>query len=603
MEQGAGVDALIEPIARIPADRVKRYLELGCGYGFSVDAAQRLFGWQGLGLDPSPLAKSGRDGLAIDIQPIYATTEIDLGGSFDVVYASEVIEHVDDPTPFIEICAAHLSPSGTLVLTTPDAASIRPDVPMAELILALSPGHHLILYTAEGLRHLLRAAGFQHVSVETGGHRLIAYASMQPLDFETNAPLDRTQYRTYLTQVLSREGLPASLERGLRHRLLKELTNAAEYGAAATVLNVLSADIEKTFGFSIWAPIPETVLEKVRGGTISGRFGAPWCLAGILYFAGMIAQNGERNSASAAVLFDQAARVAAAFRRSYAVIGIDDGETSMFERDAPGQALLSLSQVDPSAVANRLAEASASPSSGWIERIVFCLIDLGHLESAKLASAHIPELHSIAEGYIRLHRRGDAVSAMAAFRQVTGTGSRAERARKGLAAASLQAVLVARPDQMDALMEPICEIGDRLSVEELTPIFVNLTDRGLFDAAARLEPRLRDVPSWRVANAVGMSELLHHHRPAEAAEAFSRSWNYILADSTDQRWPEYCRVKHHEVLAYLVGSDGNAAAGAALDLLGAGAPDWVTDAARADLRALLADHPAVRSIMETLPDA
>jgi len=56
-------------------------------------------------------------------------------------------------------------------------------------------------------------------------------------------------------------------------------------------------------------------------------------------------------------------------------------------------------------------------------------------------------------------------------------------------------------------------------------------------------------------------------------------------------------------MARLIDGDGPGAAKAAADLLGPAAPAWATDEARTDLKALLADHPNVRSIMETLPAA
>jgi len=463
VEQGAAVDALIEPIARLGANRVKRYLEIGCGYGFSI--------------------------------------EIDLGGRFELVYASEVIEHVNDPQAFIEICTTHLAADGILVLTTPDAGSIRQETPVAELLLALSPGHHLILYSADGLSHLLRMAGFEHVSVASRGHRLIAYASRQPIDFDTTAPLDRTMYCRYLTQLLSRRDLPPSLERGLRHRLLKELTNAADYDAAQAVLALLASDIDRTYGFALDAVIPATVLDQIRSGAVTGRFGAPWCLAGILYCAGIIAQNGRNDPAAASLLFDQAARAAAAFRRAYVEIDIDEGETSAIEQDAPGQSLLSLCRVDPDATVARIEAAGNFPQA-WITRIFACLADLG-----------------------------------------------------------------------------------------------------FFRAAARLEPLVHDRSGWRVANAVGLLEMLHHRRPAAAVDAFASAWDRALTAAPDQDGGERCRAKHHEVLARMVIGDGEGAATAAMDLLGDTAPAWVTDEARANLRALLADHPAVRSIMKALPGA
>jgi 2-polyprenyl-3-methyl-5-hydroxy-6-metoxy-1,4-benzoquinol methylase len=47
-----------------------------------------------------------------------------LGRTFDVVFAGEVIEHLDDFRGFLSSARSHLRPGGTLVLTTPNAFAI-----------------------------------------------------------------------------------------------------------------------------------------------------------------------------------------------------------------------------------------------------------------------------------------------------------------------------------------------------------------------------------------------------------------------------------------------------------------------------------------------
>jgi len=597
VEQGAGVDALIEPIARMPANRVRRYLELGCGFGFSIDAARRLFGWQCLGLDPSPLGRSGCQELGIDVRPIYATTDIDLGGKFEFVYASEVIEHVADPRKFVEICAAHLAPSGVLALTTPDAGSITPDMPPAELMLALSPGHHLVLYSAEGLRRLLHDAGFETASVQSRGHRLVAYASHGPLDFDAAAPLDRSLYRRYLSQVLERGDLAPSLRRGLTYRLLKEQTNAADYSTARELLRVLSADIKQTFGIALDAPIAPEVLASIRSGATSGRFGAPWCLAGILYCAGMIAQNGDGEPAVAVERFDAAVLVAGAFRTAYISIGIDDGETAAFELDAPFQAMLSLCRADPSGAVARLGKMPRSRSAEIREAIVFCLIDLGHLELAVSAGADMPALQALALGFVALHRHGDGRGALAHFdRAATVDGRIGARARDGMIPATHQAILSASKHDIKAL---IASLSDRIGTPsaKVAPIMASLIDLGQFEAAVGLDALIAGAPDWRLSNARGMLALLHHRQPEAAAACFGDAWAGALAAGPDADPATRCRIKHHEVLARLVAKDAQGAATAAAEILGHDAPVWVTASAKADLAALLAKHPGVRDLM------
>lgn len=598
VEQGAGIDALIEPIARLPPDRVHRYLEVGCGFGFSIDAAQRLFGWHGIGVDPSPVADAGRAALDLDIRPIYATTEVDLGGRFDVVYASEVIEHVGAPEAFLSVCRAHLAPDGILVLSTPDAGSIRPETPLPELVLALSPGHHLILYSEQGLRHLLLTAGFAHVSVSSRGHRLVAYASQRPLDFDVAAPLSRPLYRQYLEQVLERPQLRPSLGRGLRYRLLKEFTNAGDYAAGRTLLKTLVADIEQTFGLRIDVPLPETVLETVRTGPQTGNFGAPWCLPGILYCAGMIAQNGDGDAAAAARLFDSASDAAKVFREAYVSIGIDDGETGDFEIVAAYQALLSLCRVDPSLVLARLHAGAVPLTMAFLASIVRCLIELGDIEEAVVAAAGEPALEAMAEGFQALHRRGDGAAALASFdRAVEAEPSLADGVRRGMAAAIHLALMSASLTEARSLVTRLLDLRPPATGAELAPILVTVTDLGFLEPAAQMEQMAADEPGWRVQNARGMLALQHHRKPERAAAFFGQAWTEAIDTVPPPLPAEGCRIKHHETLARLVAGDAAGAAAAALDLLGLGGPEWITEQARGDLERLLADHPLVLQLL------
>lgn len=48
----------------------------------------------------------------------------DLGATFDVIFAGELIEHLANPGTFLECCRQHLRDDGTLILTTPNAFSV-----------------------------------------------------------------------------------------------------------------------------------------------------------------------------------------------------------------------------------------------------------------------------------------------------------------------------------------------------------------------------------------------------------------------------------------------------------------------------------------------
>lgn len=58
-----------------------------------------------------------------NIRCVDATSDADLGERFDVVFVGDVIEHVDNPSALLRFCARHLSPTGRMLVTTPNPFS------------------------------------------------------------------------------------------------------------------------------------------------------------------------------------------------------------------------------------------------------------------------------------------------------------------------------------------------------------------------------------------------------------------------------------------------------------------------------------------------
>ena len=100
-----------------------RILDVGCGGGLLTEPLKRL-GANVTGLDASAEAiKAAKDhasvvGLDIDYRVGDLSTIPNELDQFDVVIASEVIEHVPDPQSFIEEIHKLISPGGKLIITT-----------------------------------------------------------------------------------------------------------------------------------------------------------------------------------------------------------------------------------------------------------------------------------------------------------------------------------------------------------------------------------------------------------------------------------------------------------------------------------------------------
>jgi len=100
-----------------------KILDIGCGGGLLAEPMARL-GAAVTGIDVTApaisAAKTHADAmqLAIDYQVITAEDLAASGAKFDVIYASEVIEHVADRPLFIKAIATMLAPDGVVVITT-----------------------------------------------------------------------------------------------------------------------------------------------------------------------------------------------------------------------------------------------------------------------------------------------------------------------------------------------------------------------------------------------------------------------------------------------------------------------------------------------------
>lgn len=101
-------------------------LDVGCGAGLLAEPLARL-GAQVTGVDAAPelieaaRTHAGQSGLAIR----YLAGEVAaVDGTFDLVTALEVVEHVADPASFVRSLSDRLAPSGLLIMSTPNRTGL-----------------------------------------------------------------------------------------------------------------------------------------------------------------------------------------------------------------------------------------------------------------------------------------------------------------------------------------------------------------------------------------------------------------------------------------------------------------------------------------------
>jgi 2-polyprenyl-3-methyl-5-hydroxy-6-metoxy-1,4-benzoquinol methylase len=170
--QGAGggdfdlalFDARYVPLLQMLAARAagRRLLEIGCGAGFFLKAAERA-GWQVSGIELSEEAsRFAVERLGLDVRRERAEETTIPPGSADVVAMFDVIEHLFEPRSVLTAAARSLVPGGTIVISTPNYDSISRYLLGIDWAV-LSPLEHVYYFTEDSLRRLLESAGFRDV--------------------------------------------------------------------------------------------------------------------------------------------------------------------------------------------------------------------------------------------------------------------------------------------------------------------------------------------------------------------------------------------------------------------------------------------------------
>ena len=150
--------------------RGDRVLDLGAGAG-ELTAAAAAAGTEVIGAEvaEAALARARRahPALAFQLVSIDGPLPFD-DGDFDVVWASEVIEHIADTARWLLEVRRVLVPGGTLLLTTPSHGRLRILIGGVEAF-SEPLGDHLHLYTASSLRKLLIEFGLADIEVRAVG--------------------------------------------------------------------------------------------------------------------------------------------------------------------------------------------------------------------------------------------------------------------------------------------------------------------------------------------------------------------------------------------------------------------------------------------------
>lgn len=137
------------------------FLDVGCNYGFTVKAALDLgLNAKGIDIDDTAVNASKEIFGAPMFETISVQDYASRGSKADIVYTSEVIEHVPEPDEFVAAIAQILNKDGVLYLTTPDGGHWSLPANFADWGMVMPP-EHITYFTRKGMTKLLEKHGLK----------------------------------------------------------------------------------------------------------------------------------------------------------------------------------------------------------------------------------------------------------------------------------------------------------------------------------------------------------------------------------------------------------------------------------------------------------
>jgi 2-polyprenyl-3-methyl-5-hydroxy-6-metoxy-1,4-benzoquinol methylase len=135
-------------------------LEIGCGYGYLLDAAKSDFGIRvGTDFSARAIAQAQSSGARVYRGGVAA---LPADERFDCVVATHVIEHVYDPDGFLAQLKSRLNPGGTIVLATPHMGSWW-RFAMGHRWPSFKLPEHILYFDYRSLLALMQQAGFTNL--------------------------------------------------------------------------------------------------------------------------------------------------------------------------------------------------------------------------------------------------------------------------------------------------------------------------------------------------------------------------------------------------------------------------------------------------------
>jgi len=141
-------------------------LDVGCATG-ALLAFLRGRGWRVTGVEISPCAGYAQNERKLDVRNLPLEENKFPDGSFDVVLASHLIEHLNDPFSFLTETNRILKKDGYVYISTPNISGFQARLFGGSWRSAIFD--HLYLFSIRTLKAMLKRTGFKVEKVSTWG--------------------------------------------------------------------------------------------------------------------------------------------------------------------------------------------------------------------------------------------------------------------------------------------------------------------------------------------------------------------------------------------------------------------------------------------------
>ena len=150
-----------------PYRQTNRLLDVGFGAGTILQIAQEK-SWDAFGVEVSKPAveQAEKSGFSVFHGELGAANYPD--HYFDVITASEIVEHLPEPQKLFNEVARILRPGGLFWATTPSAHSLSYRL-MGVKWSVVCPPEHIQLFSQKGITKMLKNAGFSQIKLQTHG--------------------------------------------------------------------------------------------------------------------------------------------------------------------------------------------------------------------------------------------------------------------------------------------------------------------------------------------------------------------------------------------------------------------------------------------------